>query len=218
MKDTIINIFSNLVSVVLGIVITFSVQGMIDRAQGRKDVRSGLELVRTELTANLEDIRTMCSYLEDERASARYLLSNRMRLERCPADSVDYCSGVLFADASITLSRDALDLLTMSSLFRQIGDNQLSMNIIRAYDTCLSTASNLNQHIALRNDRFERLVNENTAGRYAVGGQLDVVRFLRTDYGAYAVQWLANQTDPALLADVSDIEEALGAIDAYLKR
>jgi hypothetical protein len=217
LKDTILDFFVKMLSVVLGIVITFSVQGIINRAQNRKNVRSGLELVRTELTANIDDIRTMTEYLDEERASARYLFSHRNELDRCPADSVNYHAGVIFADASITLSRDALDLLTVSTLFPKIGNNQLSMKIIRAYDTCLSTASNLNQYIALRNDRFERAVNENTAGRYAQGGQLDIVRFLKTDYGAYTVQWLANQTDPAILTDVSDVEDALSAIDAYLQ-
>jgi hypothetical protein len=216
LKDTLINFFSNLVSVVLGIVITFSVQGLIDRAQGRKEVRTGLELVRTELTANIEDIRTMSEYLEEERASAQYLLDNRNHLERCPVDSVDYHAGVIFAEASITLSRDAMDLMTMSSLFQQIGDNLLSMKIIRAYDTCRYIVTNLNQHIAFRNDRFERAVNENTAGNFVRGGNFDIVRFLKTDYGAYSVRWLANQTDPTIFADVSDLEEAIEAIDAYL--
>lgn len=217
LKDTILDFFVKMLSVVLGIVITFSVQGIINRAQSRKNVRSGLELVRTELTANIDDIRTMTGYLEEERTSARYLFSHRNELERCPADSVYYHAGVIFAEASISLSRDALDLLTVSSLFPKIGDNQLSMKIIRAYDTCQSAASNLNQHIALRNDRFARAVNENTAGSYAPGGLLDIVRFLKTDFGAYSVQWLANQIDPAILVDISDIEEALTAIDDYLK-
>ena len=142
MKDTIINFFSNLVSVVLGIVITFSVQGMIDRAQGRKDVRSGLELVRTELTANLEDIRTMCSYLEDERASARYLLSNRMRLERCPADSVDYCSGVLFADEFCEAPKSTLEALRGPLEDRKVIISRLKAKVVYPASFMLVAAAN----------------------------------------------------------------------------
>ena len=217
-KDTILDFFTKMLSVVLGIVITFSVQGIINRAQSRKNVRSGLELVRTELTANIDDIRTMTEYLEEERASAQYLFSHRKDLERCPVDSVDYHAGVIFADASITLSRDALDLLTVSTLFPKIGDNELSMKIIRAYDTCRYIVTNLNQHVALRNDRFERAVVDKTTSSFIRDGIVNLPRYLKTDYGAYSVQWLTNQADLSVLADVSDIEDALAAIDAYLNK
>ena len=56
MKELILNFFSNLLAVILGIVITFAVQGVINYGQDRRDVRSALELVRSELATNLEDI------------------------------------------------------------------------------------------------------------------------------------------------------------------
>ena len=209
---------SNLISVVLGIVITFSVQGLIDRFAVRKEVRSALELVRTELSANKEDIGVMADYLVQERRSAEYFLSHRHDLSRCPSDSTDYHSGVILADASITLSRDALEMMTMSSLFQKIGDGPLAMKIIRAYDTCGNIVSSLNQHIAARDARFEGSVNEKTVGKYASGGSIDMAGYLKTDYGLYSVRWLTTQVDPARLADVSDIDAALDAINAYLQK
>ena len=50
---------SNLLSVVLGIAITFAVQAIIDRSQTKKDIRAALELVRTELGTNIDDIGVM---------------------------------------------------------------------------------------------------------------------------------------------------------------
>ena len=97
MKDTIINFFSNLLSVVLGIVITFTIQGMINRATDRKDVRSALELVRSELQTNMGDIAIMSDYLKQEGESANYLLEHRQNLAACPKDSLDYHTGVIFA-------------------------------------------------------------------------------------------------------------------------
>ena len=193
MKETTVNFFLNVLSVILGIVITFTIQGMIDRAGDKKEVRSALELVRSELSTNLGDISIMTDYLAQERQSADYFRRHEKDLSRCPADSVQYHSGILFAEASITASNDALELLKMSSLFQKVGNNALSMRIIRAYDCCASIVPNLNRHISTRNTRFEEV------------GRIDV-------------KWLSAQADPALFADVSDIEEAIAAIDAYLKK
>ena len=63
MKDKVIDFISDLMSVILGIVITFAIQGMIDRSHDRKEVASALDLVRTERAERrvergwLEDVR-----------------------------------------------------------------------------------------------------------------------------------------------------------------
>jgi hypothetical protein len=59
MKESTTNFFLNVLSVILGIVITFSIQGIINRAQDKKNVRSALELIRSELATNAEDISIM---------------------------------------------------------------------------------------------------------------------------------------------------------------
>ena len=213
MKD----FFTKLLSVVLGIAITFSVQGILDRAHNKKEVRSALELVRTELTTNLEDIGVMTDYLEQERAAAQYFIDHRKTLARCPVDSVKHYSGLLFADASINTSSDALEMLKNSSLFQKIGDRQLSMKIIRAYDTCQSISAVLNQHVTNRNNRFEASVNDKTAALFASDGTISIKDYIKTAYGFYAIRWITSQASIDQYADVSDIEGALAAINAYLK-
>ena len=205
MKETTKAFFRHLLSVVFGIIITFSVQGIIDRAHVRREVRSALELVRAELAANIKDIDTMSVYLRQERKSAEYFLENRTKLASCPADSISFHSGVIFAEASITLSHDALELLKMSSLFQKIGDNDTSMKIIRAYDTCSSIAANLNRHI-----------NEQTARKFATKGSIDIKEFIKTNFGLYVVRWLSNQIGPEYYAEVTDLEAAISAIDRFL--
>ena len=76
MKDRIIDFISGMLSVVLGIVITFSIQGRIDKAKDRSDIRSSLQLVRSELATNIDDISEMSDYLVQEKRSAVYLLSH----------------------------------------------------------------------------------------------------------------------------------------------
>ncbi|MBR2211789.1 MAG: hypothetical protein IJ896_10120, partial [Fibrobacter sp.] len=108
MKDLILGFFSNLLAVILGIVITFAVQGMINRAQDRREVRSALELVRSELATNLEDIGALDDYFADTQTSARYLAAHERDLAQCPEDSVLLHTGIVYADVSVALSHDAL--------------------------------------------------------------------------------------------------------------
>ena len=216
MRQTLIDFFSNMISVILGIVITFSVQGMIDRAADRREVRSALELVRTELVTNVNDISLVENYLYEERKSAQFFLNHRQDLSSCPEDSVSYCSGVLFADVSITLCQDALQLLKMSSLFQKIEDNPLSMKIIRAYDCCESIASTLNHYFQTRDARFENSVTQESAGKYAKSGFIDIRDYLQTDYGLFAIRWITARADPKNYTDVSDVQAAVEAIDNYL--
>lgn len=216
MRDRIITFISDLLSVVLGIVITFTIQGMVDRSSDKKEVRSALELVRSELQTNLDDIGIMTDYLIQEGTSAQYLLDHRQTIDECPFDSLAYHSGVLFASVSMTTCQDALELLKMSSLFQKISNNPLSMKIIRAYDACESITNNLNHHIALRDARFEKSVTDDSVGLFASTGIIDIRDYIKTDYGLFAIRWLSAMADPSAFTDVSDMKEAIEAIDSYL--
>ena len=203
MKESVKTFLKDLLAVVLGIFITFTIQGLINRSADRKDVRSSLELVRSELVRNIDDISVMKDHLYQEIGSAEYFLSHKDSIGKCPA--------------SFTLSHDALELLKMSSIFQKIGDNDLSMKIIRAYDTCGSIVDYLNRHFAARDARFEKAIDKETVGVYASKGGIDIRKFIQTDYGNYAIQWLTAQSDPASFTDVADLKEAISAIDSYLK-
>ncbi|MBQ5980266.1 MAG: hypothetical protein IJL58_09635 [Bacteroidales bacterium] len=216
MKESVTSFLSNILSVILGIFITFTIQGMIDRSKEKKETRSSLELVRSELVTNMDDISIMADYLHQEKASAEYILSNKDSLDSCPEDSVNYHSSMIFADVSFSLSQDALELLKMSSVFQSIKSNGLSMKIIRAYDSCSSIVYNLNRHLSSRDARFENSIDKETAGLYALGGNISIKDFIKTDYGLYSIKWLTAQPDPENFTDVSDIQEAVHAIDSYL--
>ena len=205
-------------SVILGIFITFTIQGMIDRSHDRKEVQSALWLVRTELNTNLGDIKTLNEYLKQERKSAQYMVDHRQDINSCPADSLEYHSSIILADVTATMSNDALELLKSSSLFQKVGNSLLSMKIIRAYDCCQLIVDMLNHHIADRNARFENSINEDNVKKFASEGAIDLTDFIKTDYGLYSVRWITNQVTADRTSDVSDIEEALKAIDNYLRR
>lgn len=216
MKESVSSFLGNVLSVILGIAITFAIQGMIDRSRDRKDVRHALELVRMELASNREDIGLIRDYLYQERASAFFFQKHGDSLAQVPEDSVSYHSGVLLADVSMSLSQDALSLLKMSSLFQKMGNTPLSMDIIRAYDACDLVVAHVNRHLAERNAHFEGTVHEANVGEITAGGIISVPRFLGTDFGRYAVRWLTAQAAPDRYTDVSDLDRAIDAIDAFL--
>jgi len=216
MKERIIDFFSDLLSVVLGIIITFTIQGMIDRAGDRKNVRSALELVRSELLTNMDDIVIMREYLEQERRSADYFLCHVSELDRCPADSIAFHSSVLFGNASISVCQDALELLKLSSLFQKAGDKLLSMKIIRAYDSCESTARFINRRLDDHKALFDRSITAQNAAQIAPAGYIDIREYLKTDFGRYAIRSVAVQASAENFTDLSDVRAAVDAIDAYL--
>ena len=177
-----------MLSVTLGIVITFTVQGILDRQRNKLAVQSALELVRTELSANLDDIAILTDYFRQERESAKYLSAHKKDLAKCPADSVNYHVGMVNADVSVAFSHDALELLKMSTLFPKINDNDLSMKIIRAYDACELMASNVNRHVSVRDA--------------AANGSVD---------------WLLSRpANYTWFMDPTDIQDAVKAIDTFL--
>ena len=217
MKESVASFLSNILAVILGIFITFTIQGMIDRSRDRKNARSSLELVRSELVRNIEDVSIIKEYLDMEKESAAYLIANKDSLDKCPDDSISYHSGIVLADVSMSLSMDVLELLKMSSVFQKLGKNDLSMKIIRAYDCCGSIVSNVNRHISIRDSRYESAIDMETVGEYVSEGSIDIRDFIKTDYGRYAIEWLTNQPGIDNITDVSDLEDAIEAINHYLK-
>ena len=143
---------NKLLPVVTGIAITFTLQGIVNRSHERKSVRSAMELVRTELKSNLHDIDHLTDFLKQEVISAQYLSDHQHDLASCPADIVKYHKGQVNAYVSLALSQNALELLKMSSLFPKVGDNDLSMEIIRAYDACELLQTDINRHYSNRSE------------------------------------------------------------------
>ena len=218
MNASVKSVLLDSISIILGVFITFWIQDLIDQAHDREEVRSALWLVRTELTNNLEDINILNEYLNQENASAKYFLRHRNDIDSCPADSIAYHSGMILAAVNATVSNDALEFLQSSSLFPKIGNSLLSMKIIRAYDSSQLTVDIANKHIEDRNERFEDFINENNVNQIASQGAISIPAFIKTDYGLYSMMWITNQVVTDQTGDISDIKEALTAIDDYLRR
>ena len=215
-KEFFVNFNISFWSIFMGMICTFVGQGMIDRAADRNEVRTALELVRSELASNVEDINTMAEYLEQEQKSANWFLENRAVLDRCPVDSFNFHSSMLYADAIITLPSNALELLKMSSVFQKLGDDELSMDIIRAYDSCDYSANRFSEYISARDEKFSQTINEKTIPQFASSGNIDLKKFIKTTYGLYTIRWMASRVPPDKELFVGDINKAIASIDGYL--
>ena len=195
MSDAWKSFFSELVAVILGIVITFAGQGAIDRAHNRKEVRSALQLVRTELISNRQDIADLRETLDQVQQAPQYLndnpelLKNVHRLDSATLNTVTYHQGMVYAEVSVTLPHDALELLKTSSIFQKIGDNTLSMKIIRAYDTCQNIVESIDRHF--------------------------IAKTTQTDEDL--PKWLLIHS-PLPYVDPADIDTAITAINVFLRQ
>lgn len=195
MSDAWKSFFSELVAVILGIVITFAGQGAIDRAHNRKEVRSALQLVRTELISNRQDIADLRETLDQVQQSAQYLndnpelLKNVHHLDTATLNTLTFHQGMVYAEISVTLPHDALELLKTSSIFQKIGDNTLSMKIIRAYDTCQNIVESIDRHF--------------------------IAKTTQTDEDL--PKWLLIHS-PLPYVDPADIDTAITAINVFLRQ
>ena len=195
MSDAWKSFFSELVAVILGIVITFAGQGAIDRAHDRKEVRSALQLVRTELISNRQDISYLRDYLNQAQQSAQYLVDNPEllkhidRLDSATLKTVTDHQGMVLAEVSVSLPHDALELLKTSSIFQKIGDNALSLKIIRAYDCCQVMVESIDRHF--------------------------IAKTTQTDEDL--PKWLLAHS-PLPYTDPDDIDTAITAINVFLRQ
>lgn len=123
----------NFLAVVLGIVITFSGEGLISSHNEKKEVNSSLELVKNELTDNIGYIHIADSLLTLYSQSATFMLAYMDRFEEAPEDSLDMYCQVPLTMMDISASEEALELLKTSSLFTKIKDQKLSLDIIHTY-------------------------------------------------------------------------------------
>lgn len=141
---------SNILSVVLGIFITFWIQGMIDRKAERADVRSALELVKEELLENKSSLEDAIGIIAMEREAAESL-----RGSEGLTDTMNTRNTVLYSEYFFTVTDDALELLKSSSLFQKMNDNALALSIIKAYDYLNVNSQAFNTHEKYKTDLFK---------------------------------------------------------------
>jgi len=209
---------SNIIAVILGIVITFSIQGVIDRRAEKDNIDSALTLVRRELESNRADLQQCVKVVQAECRAATFLLDNADRLKQCQPDSVSVHGTVIISDMLLTLPSDALELLKTSSLFPALHDNDLALKIIRAYDRCDIQAKMFANHEASKTEIINNCLRTDVVSNDKEGGHISMSKLCEKKEGrALLVRMLLFQ--PEIMSQgFEDIDNAIAAIDEYLAR
>ena len=123
------------ISVVLGIVITLGGEAWISSNNVKNDVKDVLQLVRDELSNNIEVMDEIQADLQLENRAALYLMQFYDNFEACDMDSMKlYCNAPLNT-LQTKPSQAAFELLKTSALLPKVKDKSLMLNIINAYNT-----------------------------------------------------------------------------------
>lgn len=216
-KIDVVGFISNMLAVILGIIITFSIQGVIDRRHEKENVESALSLVREELANCRSDLETCADFFDNEKAAADYIFSHRSDIAGCPEDSLSYYGLFCIQSLILTLPNDALELLKTSSLFSSIDDNELSIKIIRAYDRCNS----LNQ-VFKTQEEYKNEVLEKYYESYSINalinddGTISMSNLIASVPGRNLITILRSRSGDMLRAEFHDINTAIDGIDDYL--
>lgn len=208
--------FVNITSVVLGIFITFGIQGLIDRSQEKKDVAAALELVKEELVNNNDNLKDVIKLVNLEKASAISMLGNIGTLKKCDLDSVATWNTALGTEYFFTVTDDALELLKSSSLFQKINDKSLALGIIKAYDYLEANSKAFNTHEQYKISLF---MDANTDKAKKASGTTEGLDFLKLYYsspeGTYFLKSVIDMSNDAfLLEGLQEIENTIADIEA----
>jgi len=215
-KFDLVGFISNILAVILGIIITFSIQEVINRKNEKENVKAALELVKEELTSCCNDLDDYTEWIELRAKGARYILENKDTLTKCPKDSIQKYGMPLIEELMITLPDDALELLKTSSLFQSINDNKLAMKIIGAYDRCHIAVQLLDRNESENKARLQSYIDTYKREILKDNGILRYSKIVNTPEGYHFLQQLSGQNANSFRNNIKEIQSVISAIDTYL--
>ncbi|MEY8720309.1 hypothetical protein AALN73_04030 [Bacteroides stercorirosoris] len=145
--------FRNFIAVVLGIILTFAGSDWITERNTQKEIKKSLQLVKSELLLNREEIEAMGNRVALEQRAANYLFENKDNASGIPKDSINKYFPLLFQWSKFTFTNDAIEMLKASALIQKIQNKELALQIIKAYgaikaaETSFETYSNIKDHV-----------------------------------------------------------------------
>lgn len=210
---------TDILSVVLGIAITFGIQGLIDRRHEKKEVMAALELVREELINNNNNLKDVIGIISSERDAAQSVRSNIRTLQKCDPDSVILWNSILGSEYFFTVTDDALELLKSSSLFQKINDKNLALGIIKSYDYLEADSKAFNTHEQYKISLFmDANTNQVKRASAYTSGQAYLKTFYSTSEADYFLKSVIEMSDDTFLsASLPEIEATIALIEARMK-
>lgn len=203
---------TNFLAVVLGIVITFTVQNQVDRKHEKDGIRSSLNLVQEELASNITDLQYAKADMETISSSAAYLYSHIDNINSCSDDSVEYHWKSLKAESYLTLPDDALQMLKSTYLYSSMLDREVALTIVRAYDICDALQRTINNYGEHRIGTIEKIDDFFLNN----GEMVNTRKMISSAQGRKMLQTESVRTGIWITYAIPEIEEAITAISSFL--
>ena len=206
--------------VVLGIVITFLGSAAISAIKERKEVRTTLSFVKSELEENKATLIETRQRIELEVAAARFLLHYKNNLQAAPADSLSTYYIVPFQATIDSYSSDALELMKTSGIFPKLSDEYLGLDIIKTYNE-IRVASDFYRYFSKTKDEGLKIIMANLDNKLILFEDRTPVEIWNYVFKVYETEVMLRQTCFVFNVDyinqtIKSIDATLEAIDAYL--
>lgn len=211
--------FTNILAVVLGIFITFWIQGIIDRKHEKKEVLSALELVKEELINNTDNLKDVINIINSEKSAAQSLQGYIGNIDQCSVDSLVVWNAYLGNEYFFTVTNDALELLKSSSLFQKINDKGLALGIIKAYDYLEADSKAFNTHEEYKISIFMDANTDKMKNASLVSDGPDFLRaFYSTPEAQYCLKSIIELSEDSFLSSsVPEIEATIASLTSRMK-
>lgn len=147
---------TNFTAVVLGIVLTFTIQKVIDNKNEKNDVEKSLQLVHDELVTNLNELLVCDTAYTKELQAADFLIKYENDFSLAPIDSLYLFANEPFILREMCVVSDAFELQKMSSLLQKIENQELSLEIIQTYAALNNAASSYNSYYEMKLQMWEK--------------------------------------------------------------
>lgn len=145
--------FRNFIAVVLGIILTFAGSDWITERNTQKEIKKSLQLVKSELLLNREEMEAMGNRVALDQYAANYLFMNKNNANEISKDSINKYFPPLFQWSKFVFTNDAIEMLKASALIQKIQNKELALQIIKAYgaikvaEISFKTYSNIKEQV-----------------------------------------------------------------------
>lgn len=224
--------FRNFIAVVLGIIITFAGSDWITERNTQKEIKKSLQLVKSELLLNREEMEALRDRIVLEQYAANYLFEHKDNPAEMPQDSIRKYFPLPFQWSKFTFTNDAMEMLKASALIQKIQNKELALQIMKVYGAIKAAEISFDKYSNVK-DQVQNEFNDNPkvkALSYSLTKQREKARDMESEFeqqlhllytqpeGLQLLQAIPNIQSPRIYqASIEKIDEAIAAIEEECK-
>lgn len=224
--------FRNFIAVVLGINITFAGSDWITERNTQKEIKKSLQLVKSELLLNREEMEALRDRIVLEQYAANYLFEHKDNPAEMPQDSIRKYFPLPFQWSKFTFTSDAMEMLKASALIQKIQNKELALQIMKVYGAIKAAEVSFDKYSNVK-DQVQNEFNDNPkvkALSYSLTKQREKARDMESEFeqqlhllytqpeGLQLLQAIPNIQSPRIYqASIEKIDEAIAAIEEECK-